>query len=134
MRDEIILSASLDCAPRAEMFVREYSVRNGIVYKDKLAIVVDEIFSNIVSYAYKDKPENIKIVCNCSKKDGVFSITFVDTGVEYNPLEAPEPDVTLPLEKRQIGGLGIFIVKKFMDSLHYERKGNKNVLTLTKKL
>lgn len=134
MRDEIILSASLDCAPRAEMFVREYSVRNGIVYKDKLAIVVDEIFSNIVSYAYKDKPENIKIVCNCSKKDGVFSITFVDTGVEYNPLEAPEPDVTLPLEKRQIGGLGIFIVKKFMDSLHYERKGNENVLTLTKKL
>ena len=62
------------------------------------------------------------------------SITFIDSGHPYNPLEKPDPDVTLPAEKRQIGGLGILLVRELMDSINYERMDGKNVLSLVKNI
>jgi sigma-B regulation protein RsbU (phosphoserine phosphatase) len=64
----------------------------------------------------------------------MFSLTFVDGGKPYNPLENDDPDVSLPAEERQIGGLGIFLVKKTMDDVRYERKGDQNYFTIFKKI
>ena len=62
------------------------------------------------------------------------SLTFIDSGVPYNPLKKDDPDTTLSAEDRKIGGLGIFLVKKSMDDMRYEFKDGKNILTLVKKL
>ena len=134
MEENIILSASLDNIPYAVTFVKEYLRCIGIDGLDKFAIVVEEIFANIAHYAYEDIKRDVEIICDYEKKSNELTITFVDGGVEYNPLNTPEPDITLPLEKRKIGGLGVFIVKKFMDKLCYKRKDNKNILTLIKKI
>ena len=134
MEEKIVLPASLDNIPCAVNFVREYLSRRKLDSLDKFAIVVEEIFSNIANYAYAEVKKDVKLVCNYLENSGEFILTFIDTGVEYNPLSTPEPDVTLPLEKRKIGGLGIFIVKKFMDKMDYERRDNENILTLVKKL
>lgn len=64
----------------------------------------------------------------------MISITFSDSGKPYNPLEKPDPDVTLSAEERSIGGLGIFMVKKSMDDMRYEYKDGQNILTITKRL
>ena len=64
----------------------------------------------------------------------MFSLTFVDGGKPYNPLENKDPDVSLPAEEREIGGLGIFLVKKTMDDVQYERKGDQNYFTIFKKI
>ena len=61
-------------------------------------------------------------------------LTFIDEGVEYDPLSKADPDVTLSAEERQVGGLGIFLVKKIMDGVEYKRDGQKNILTVVKKL
>ena len=73
------------------------------------------------------------MICNYSSPSRELTIVFVDGGKKYNPLETPEPDINLPLEKRKIGGLGVFIVRNFMDKLLYRREGNENVLVLKKK-
>ena len=134
MEENIVLSASLDSIPYAVTFVREYLCRSGIDSLDKFAIVVEEIFANIAHYAYKNVKRDVEIICDYEEDSNEFALTFIDSGMEYNPLKTPEPDVTLPLEKRKIGGLGVFIVKKFMDKLCYRRENNKNILTLIKKL
>lgn len=134
MKEDIILSASVDSTPYAVTFVREFLCRNCLSCVDKLAIVVDEIFSNIARYAYESSKGDVRIICEYDVPSKRFSITFIDKGVVYNPLNAPEPNITLPLEKRKIGGLGLFIVKKFMDKLVYRRKGDENVLVLVKKM
>ena len=61
-----------------------------------------------------------------------LTVSFTDSGKAFNPLEKPDPDITLSVEEREIGGLGIFLTKKYMDSVLYERKDNQNVLTITK--
>ena len=62
-----------------------------------------------------------------------MAITFEDTGIPYDPLAKEDPDITLSAAERQIGGLGIFMVKKSMDDMRYERRDDKNILTIVKK-
>lgn len=139
MKEKIVLSACIESIPRAVEFVTEYLKSNDINSSpDKIGIVVDEIFSNIANYAYdvneKDgKVRNVTVICDYSSPSKELTIVFVDGGKKYNPLETPEPDINLPLEKRKIGGLGVFIVRNFMDKLLYRREGNENVLVLKKK-
>ena len=91
----------------------------------KINIVFDEIYANIVNYS-KAKHATISY----SIENGKLYLVFADDGIRYNPLEAAEPDTTLSAEERQIGGLGIFMVKKMTESMEYEYKDDKNVLTL----
>lgn len=93
----------------------------------KVLISAEEIFSNIARYAYKE-PGNADITVYVS--GGMFNVLFEDTGIPYNPLEKDDPDITLSAEERQIGGLGIFIVKKSMDIAEYERKDGKNIFDM----
>ena len=99
--------------------------------RNQFGMAVDEIFSNIARYAYHPSVGGVTVRVSVGD---VITIEFEDGGMEYNPLSADEPDITLPAEKREIGGLGIFIVKKIMDSMEYRRDGNKNILTIKKKL
>ena len=97
-------------------------------------IAVEELFVNIASYAY-GKEEGLAVIRLDIEKDPLtVKITFEDRGVPYNPLAKEDPDITLSAEERQIGGLGIYMVKKSMDDIIYEHKDGKNILTIVKKL
>ena len=98
--------------------------------KNQIEIAVDEIVCNIVSYAYGDKTG--KATVEFEKTEKGIIITISDSGIEYNPLEKEDPDTTLSAEERGIGGYGIFIVKKVMDHIEYNRKDGKNILKLFK--
>ena len=94
----------------------------------KLDICVEEIFANIVHYAYS---ENIGIFeVELKKTDKNIIIEFKDEGIEFNPLDKQDPDINLPPEKRALGGLGIYLTKKMTDNIIYKRENNKNILTL----
>ena len=92
----------------------------------------EEIFVNIANYAYGKSTGFAEILAEV--KNGEITIVFKDGGIRYNPLAKEDPDITLSAEDRAIGGLGIFLVKKNMDSVFYENKDGKNIFTITKKL
>ena len=97
-------------------------------------VCIDEIFSNIVKFSY-DRPNeyiSVRIVIDEREEKNKVTVTFVDTGPRFNPLEQNAPDITLSAEEREIGGLGIFMVRKMMDDLLYEYKSLANWLTLVK--
>ena len=100
----------------------------------RLDVVVEELFVNIASYAYAFGTGDATIRVETTDDPPVFSVTFIDSGVPYDPLKKTDPDVSLSAEDREIGGLGIFLVKKIMDGVEYKRDGQKNVLTVVKKL
>ncbi|MBQ5316783.1 MAG: ATP-binding protein [Oscillospiraceae bacterium] len=97
-------------------------------------IAVEEIFVNIAHYAYKPDVGPAKVRVDVSGDPSVVDITFIDHGVPYDPLKKEDPDVTLSAEERQIGGLGIFMVKKSMDDVSYEYRDGHNILTIKKAL
>ena len=99
----------------------------------QLLVAADEILTNVASYAYPpDAPGELQVTLRHA--EGTLSLTFADRGVPYDPLTAPPPDLSLPLAERAPGGLGLFIVRKTMDAVDYRRDGDRNVLTLTKRL
>ncbi|HOJ18456.1 MAG: ATP-binding protein [Ignavibacteriales bacterium] len=105
--------------------------------ENAIELSLDELLTNIISYGYNDNDSHLITVDLWleGEDDSKFVIIrLVDDGVKFNPLEKKEVDLDLPLEEKQIGGLGIHLVKKLMDELHYERREDKNVLTLKKKL
>lgn len=109
----------LDCPMKAEI---------------QIDVAIDELFGNIARYAYI--PDTGKATVRLDVEDDPLTviITFIDSGKPFNPLEIDDPDVTLSAEERQIGGLGIFLVKKTMDAVSYERSDEKNILKIRKKL
>jgi len=98
----------------------------------QISIAVEEIFVNIASYAYEGKPGTMTLTIDCN--DGVVSFRFADKGVPFDPLAKPDPDIAAAADERQIGGLGIYMVKKSMDSVTYEYTNGENILTFTKKM
>ncbi len=100
----------------------------------QLDVIIDEVFSNICRYAYGAGAGDASVCFRFDGEKNEVSLTFRDRGIPYDPLESREPDVTLSAEEREIGGLGIFLVKQLADGVRYERDGDTNVLTVTKKL
>lgn len=111
--------------------LNEIKADEKIVYKIHLAL--EETLSNICFYAYGDKKGDITIKSHLSLDPKFITITIIDKGVEFNPLEKEEPDLEEKVDKRQIGGLGIFITKNLMDEISYNRENDRNILTMTKK-
>ena len=95
----------------------------------QIAVAVEEIFVNIAHYAYNPEVGGAKI--RIVAEDAVI-IEFEDAGKPYNPLEKADPDVHAELEERQIGGLGIYMVKNIMDTVEYRYEDGKNILTIKK--
>jgi len=100
--------------------------------KGQINVAVDEIFGNIAHYAYGEGTGEATIRLEVSPDRSEVAITFTDSGLPFNPLEAKKPDVTLPAKERKKGGLGIYLVKKTMNDVTYEYKDGKNNLTIKK--
>lgn len=100
----------------------------------QINVALDELLSNIANYAYAPGTGEMTVRMHYDAGSGMVSLTFIDGGVPYNPLEKPDPDVTQAIEERQIGGLGILMVKKKMDGMTYRREGNLNMLTIHKQI
>ncbi len=107
----------IDCPMKAQM---------------QIDLCVEEMFINVASYAYGSEKGDVIIRLEEEKDPTGISIVLVDEGVPYDPLAKEDPDVTASADQRQIGGLGIFLVKKNMDNISYRRDGNKNVFRMTK--
>ena len=97
-------------------------------------VAVEELFVNVASYAYGDKKGKATIRVSIHEDPTSAEITLIDSGMPYDPLAKPDPDVTLAAKDRKKGGLGIFMVKSSMDDVKYAYKDGKNVLTLIKNL
>ena len=95
-------------------------------------LALEEAVSNVMLYAYPGKSGQVLVECDKKEKQLIFTIS--DSGVPFDPTKQEEPDVTQSAEERPIGGLGIFLVRQIMDDIRYERKDNKNILTLTKRI
>ncbi len=93
-----------------------------------IELAVEEVFVNICQHA--GEAASVRLEC-VSENNGGISIVISDDGVPFNPLECPDPELDVPLEEREVGGLGIFLVKNTMDGVRYERRDGRNVLTLT---
>jgi anti-sigma regulatory factor (Ser/Thr protein kinase) len=99
---------------------------------NQVMLANEEIFVNIASYAYP--APGGEVTARIAKKGNLLALRYEDEGVPFNPLETPEPETNMPPEDRKIGGLGIFLVRKMMDNVKYERVNDKNRLTLYKTL
>ena len=97
---------------------------------NEIDVAVEEIFVNIAHYAYGEGGGFAEVLCDFDAP--VLRIEFIDSGIAFNPLERSEPDLTLSADEREIGGLGIFLTKKFMDSVEYNYTNGQNHLIMTK--
>ena len=132
----LILEAKTNNLDRVLEFIDGNLEKNNCSQKTKMQIdvAVEELFVNIAHYAYNTDIGSASIHYDTENDQKYAVITFKDSGVPYNPLEKPDPDLTLSAEERPIGGLGIYMVKKTMDDVTYEYKDGQNILTIKKLL
>ena len=109
----------LDCPIKAQM---------------QIDIAIDELFGNIAHYAYNTEVGSATVRVEVSEAPLAVIITFIDNGVPYDPLGKDDPDITLSAEEREIGGLGIYMVKQSMDEITYEYKDGQNILKIKKNI
>ncbi|MCR5650537.1 MAG: ATP-binding protein [Lachnospiraceae bacterium] len=100
----------------------------------QMDVALDEILSNIAFYAYEGEKGDMTVKAEMLNDNKTIRIEFSDTGIEFDPLKKKDPDITLSAEERKIGGLGIFMVKKTMDHVSYERRGDTNIFVMEKNL
>lgn len=134
--DELTLEATLDNLDKVQQFVEDKldAVGCSMKIKMQISIAVEEIFVNIAHYAYNPAVGNASIKCTVSGDPPQVVIQFADSGIPFNPLAKKDADTTLSAEQREIGGLGIYMVKKSMDEISYEYKDGKNILKIKKKV
>ena len=136
LKNRLYLPARMDKIDEAMTFVESMLQNHSSAHTYDVLIAVEEIFSNIAKYAYPDRTEGGFVDISCAiGGDPVFiSVTFTDSGIPFNPLDRPDPDITLPLMQREPGKMGLFMVKKMMDSVTYTYQNAQNVLTIRKQL
>ena len=100
----------------------------------QLDVAVDELFGNIAQYAYPDGTGSVTVRFDHDEAARMVSVTFVDSGVPFDPLKQRDPDVSLSIDDRKEGGLGIFMVKKTMDHMVYRHEDGCNLLTIYKRI
>ena len=134
--EQKLFPASKDALSDVMAFTEECLESFGCSLKITMAVcvAVEEIFVNIASYAYKDGSGNASLCFSFDENERLMTIVMKDDGVPFNPLEKDEPDISLSAEEREIGGLGIFITKKTMDTVSYTYENGQNILTMTKKI
>lgn len=95
-------------------------------------LVLEEALSNVIFYAYEDESRH-EIRIDFEYADNQLDVTIIDRGKPFDPTQKEDPDIDLPVEERPIGGLGIFLIRKIMDEVSYERLGEENILRMRKK-
>ena len=133
---ELILAATVENIEVVTDFVNEQLEELDCPMKVQMQIdiAIDELFGNIAHYAYNPEVGDATVRVEVTEDPLAVVITFIDSGVPYDPLAKEDPDTTLSAEDRQIGGLGIYMVKKSMDDITYEYKDGQNILAIKKSL
>ena len=135
MEKSIILTNDISEISKLNEFVEEigneFSLTPDVVFNVNL--VLEEAIVNVINYAYP-KEEHQYIYLSAHVHEGSIVFVLTDTGKEFDPTLAPEADITLSADEREIGGLGIFLIRQIMNEVRYQRIEGKNVLTLEKKL
>lgn len=131
---EITVDATIDNVQTITDFVDERLEEMNCPVKAQMQIdiVIDELCSNVARYAYSDRTGKVTVSVDTVDKPMKVWLTFIDEGIPYNPLAKEDPDITLSVEERKLGGLGIYMVKKMMDEFRYEYKDGKNIVTVCK--
>ena len=132
--EKIILDAAVENIETATRFVEGELKKYDSPNIGQIAVAIDELFGNIAKYAYKDAAGKVEVQVEVTGDPPVAAVTFIDSGIPYNPLKKADPDITLSAKERSIGGLGIYIVKKTMDEIWYDYRDGKNIVTIRKKL
>lgn len=115
-------------------FIEEQLEEKGLDRKSIIKVITacEEIIVNVMNYAYSDSEGDLEITFD--EGDDFIIITFIDNGTPFNPFDRPDVDVSLSLDEREVGGLGILMVKNMMDDVHYEYKDKQNRLTIMKRI
>lgn len=133
---EITVSATLENLARVQEFIEVELENCGCPMKAmmQISVAVEEIYVNIAHYAYHPSVGEATVRCAVGGEPLQVTIQFLDSGKPFDPLRKPDADITLSAEEREIGGLGILMVKKSMDDVQYQYKDGCNILTLKKQL
>lgn len=135
LTETLTLHNDISEVPQLNDFIEAVAERLGIEPSTalQLQLAVEEAVVNVMDYAYP--PDSVGEVSVTTTSDGqCLKIVITDSGVPFDPTEQEKADISLTVEERQVGGLGILLVSEIMDTVSYERKDGKNVLTLTKQL
>ena len=135
MEHRIALRNNIEEINRLHTFIEEVGEMVALPMKTvmNLNLVLEEAVTNVIMYAYP-KEEHEYIHLTAKEQDGKLIFILTDSGKAFDPTQAPDADITLSADDRQIGGLGIFLIRKIMNEVKYERIEGKNVLTLEKEL
>lgn len=127
---ERTFEANLTAIPSMMEFVSATAATFGVHPKRimHLELAVEEATANICSYAYEIPPGEVTI--KISREIEMFRIELIDSGVPFDPMAMETPDIKAELENRQVGGLGVFLIRRMLDDVHYSRSGTQNVLSL----
>ena len=133
---ELTLPATLENISEVIAFIDAEleAVDCGIKAQTQIDVAVDELFGNIVHYAYAPDTGEATVRFDFDEETRTARIDLIDSGIPFDPLAQADPDVTSSAEERKIGGLGIFLAKKTMDNLRYERVDGRNILHIQKKI
>ena len=133
---ELTIAASVDNIDAVTDFVNHELEELDCPMKAQIQIdvAIDELFGNIARYAYSADDGSATVRIEVAEDPLAVVITFIDSGKPFDPLKRDDPDVTLGVDEREIGGLGIFVVKKTMDAIDYEYKDGHNILRIRKNM
>ncbi len=133
---ELTLKAAVEGIPVVTGFIDGLLEELGCPLKAQMQIdvAIDELFGNIAHYAYGKTQGDATVRFDFDEAARTISVTFMDRGVPFNPLEKTTPDISAAAHERQIGGLGIFLVRKTMDGMEYRYENGRNILTIHKKI
>lgn len=133
LNQSLKLNSSTESLQEIRAFVADYAKTAGFSEDDiyKLELAVDEACTNIIKHAYKNDLTKFMDI-HLSLTDNKFIISIEDSGIEFRESEYHEPVLAESLKLRKRGGLGIHLIKSFMDEVEFKRTGNKNILKMTK--
>ncbi len=133
---ELTIDATVQNIEKVTAFVDEQLAQLNCPLKAQMQIdiAIDELFGNIAHYAYNPKTGPATVRIDVLQDPLSVVVTFIDNGKAYDPLAREDPDVALTAQEREIGGLGVYMVKKCMDEISYEYKDGRNILRIKKKI
>ena len=135
MEKKLVIKNEISEIAKLSLFVEEFSEEFDLspYLTFNLNLVLEEAVVNVINYAYP-KNESQEISLSAQKIDNNLYFVLTDSGKEFDPTQVPDADISLSAEDRQIGGLGIFLIRQIMNKVEYQRIDGKNVLTLKKQL
>jgi serine/threonine-protein kinase RsbW len=132
MQAEVIVPADDEGVRKAAAFATQFAAANGLgaAVEARLALVVEELVTNLAKYGYPDAPRG-SATLRLGLENAQLTLEMIDDGQAFDPLTAPPPDLDLPAEERPVGGLGLHLVRSLAVAAHYRRSDGRNQLTLT---